>query len=72
MLVYLFFRELRPQVKEEVLVMIRNTFSLGQEQSSSLFHILMECMEHRESVSGVRTLCLECLNLLLPCLLFLW
>ncbi|KFR14132.1 Transient receptor potential cation channel subfamily M member 6, partial [Opisthocomus hoazin] len=43
--------ELRPQVKEEVLVMIRNTFSLGQEQSSSLFHILMECMEHRESIT---------------------
>uniref|UniRef100_A0A663EVU2 non-specific serine/threonine protein kinase n=1 Tax=Aquila chrysaetos chrysaetos TaxID=223781 RepID=A0A663EVU2_AQUCH len=53
--------ELRPQVKEEVLVMIQNTFSLGQKQSSHLFHILMECMEHRESVSE-----------LLPFLLFLW
>uniref|UniRef100_A0A663EW44 non-specific serine/threonine protein kinase n=1 Tax=Aquila chrysaetos chrysaetos TaxID=223781 RepID=A0A663EW44_AQUCH len=43
--------ELRPQVKEEVLVMIQNTFSLGQKQSSHLFHILMECMEHRESIT---------------------
>ncbi|GAB0204461.1 transient receptor potential cation channel subfamily M member 6 [Grus japonensis] len=43
--------ELRPQVKEEVLVMIHNTFSLGQKQSSHLFHILMECMEHRESIT---------------------
>uniref|UniRef100_A0A663EVT0 non-specific serine/threonine protein kinase n=1 Tax=Aquila chrysaetos chrysaetos TaxID=223781 RepID=A0A663EVT0_AQUCH len=48
--------ELRPQVKEEVLVMIQNTFSLGQKQSSHLFHILMECMEHRESVSEVHAL----------------
>ncbi|XP_009702983.1 PREDICTED: transient receptor potential cation channel subfamily M member 6-like, partial [Cariama cristata] len=43
--------ELRPQVKEEVLVMIQNTFSLGQKQSSHLFHILMECMEHREFIT---------------------
>uniref|UniRef100_A0A8C9FZR1 Transient receptor potential cation channel subfamily M member 6 n=1 Tax=Pavo cristatus TaxID=9049 RepID=A0A8C9FZR1_PAVCR len=43
--------ELRPQVKEEVLVMIQNMFSLGQKQSSHLFHILMECMEHRESIT---------------------
>ncbi|XP_074934227.1 transient receptor potential cation channel subfamily M member 6 isoform X2 [Phalacrocorax aristotelis] len=43
--------ELHPQVKEEVLVMIQNTFSLGQKQSSHLFHILMECMEHRESIT---------------------
>ncbi|OPJ68588.1 transient receptor potential cation channel subfamily M member 6 isoform C [Patagioenas fasciata monilis] len=43
--------ELRPQVKEEVLVMIQNTFSLGQKQSSHLFHILMECMERRESIT---------------------
>ncbi|KFV48457.1 Transient receptor potential cation channel subfamily M member 6, partial [Tyto alba] len=43
--------ELRPQVKEEVLVMIQNTFSLGQKQSSHLFHVLMECMQHRESIT---------------------
>ncbi|NXY83447.1 TRPM6 protein, partial [Alcedo cyanopectus] len=36
---------------EEVLVMIQNTFSLGQKQSSHLFHILMECMEHRKSIT---------------------
>uniref|UniRef100_A0A672UQ51 non-specific serine/threonine protein kinase n=1 Tax=Strigops habroptila TaxID=2489341 RepID=A0A672UQ51_STRHB len=43
--------ELRPRVKEEVLVMIQNTFSLGQKQSSHLFHILVECMEHRDSIT---------------------
>uniref|UniRef100_A0A669QLJ5 Transient receptor potential cation channel subfamily M member 6 n=1 Tax=Phasianus colchicus TaxID=9054 RepID=A0A669QLJ5_PHACC len=43
--------ELRPQVKEEVLVMIQNMFNLGQKQSSHLFHILMECMEHRKSIT---------------------
>ncbi|XP_021236874.1 transient receptor potential cation channel subfamily M member 6 isoform X2 [Numida meleagris] len=43
--------ELHPQVKEEVLIMIQNMFSLGQKQSSHLFHILMECMEHRESIT---------------------
>ncbi|OXB81722.1 UNVERIFIED_CONTAM: hypothetical protein H355_010283 [Colinus virginianus] len=42
---------LRPGVKEEVLVMIQNMFSLGQKQSRHLFHILMECMEHRESIT---------------------
>uniref|UniRef100_A0A8C3KWQ0 non-specific serine/threonine protein kinase n=1 Tax=Chrysolophus pictus TaxID=9089 RepID=A0A8C3KWQ0_CHRPC len=45
--------ELRPQVKEEVLVMIQNMFNLGQKQSSHLFHILMECMEHRQSITIV-------------------
>lgn len=36
--------------------MIQNTFSLGQKQSSHLLHILMECMERRESVSRLHTL----------------
>uniref|UniRef100_A0A7M4EFC9 non-specific serine/threonine protein kinase n=1 Tax=Crocodylus porosus TaxID=8502 RepID=A0A7M4EFC9_CROPO len=43
--------ELRPQLKEEILVMIQNTFNLGQKQSRHLFQILMECMEHRESIT---------------------
>ncbi|NXA13374.1 TRPM6 protein, partial [Sapayoa aenigma] len=43
--------DLCPQVKEEVLVMIQNTFSLEQKQSSHLFHVLMECMEHRQSIT---------------------
>ncbi|NXK38184.1 TRPM6 protein, partial [Piprites chloris] len=43
--------DLCPQVKKEVLVMIQNTFSLEEKQSSHLFHILMECMEHRESIT---------------------
>lgn len=51
--------------------MIQNTFSLGQKEASHLFHILMECMERRESVSGVHDLSLGCLRLLLS-LLFLW
>lgn len=59
-------------MKEEVLVMIQNMFSLGQKQSSHLFHILMECMEHRESVSVISTLTFLYLNLLLHFLPFLW
>ncbi|XP_019372995.1 PREDICTED: transient receptor potential cation channel subfamily M member 6 isoform X3 [Gavialis gangeticus] len=43
--------ELRPQLKEEILVTIQNTFNLGQKQSRHLFQILMECMEHRESIT---------------------
>lgn len=50
--------------------MIQNTFSLGQKQSSHLFHILMECMEHRDSVSEVHALNLGCLHLQLPFSLF--
>ncbi|NXU16968.1 TRPM6 protein, partial [Pardalotus punctatus] len=43
--------DLCPQVKEEVLLMIQNMFSLEQKQSSHLFHVLMECMKHRESIT---------------------
>ncbi|NWV28082.1 TRPM6 protein, partial [Origma solitaria] len=43
--------DLCPQVKEEVLLMIQNTFSLEQKQSSHLFHVLMECMKHREFIT---------------------
>uniref|UniRef100_A0A8C3QN98 TRPM SLOG domain-containing protein n=1 Tax=Cyanoderma ruficeps TaxID=181631 RepID=A0A8C3QN98_9PASS len=59
-------------VKEEILMMIQNIFRLEQKQSSHLFHVLMECMKHRESVSRVHVLSLGSLHFLLPFLLFLW
>uniref|UniRef100_A0A8C3UGL9 non-specific serine/threonine protein kinase n=1 Tax=Catharus ustulatus TaxID=91951 RepID=A0A8C3UGL9_CATUS len=43
--------DLCPQVKEEILMMIQNIFGLEQKQSSHLFHVLMECMKHRESIT---------------------
>ncbi|NXH39793.1 TRPM6 protein, partial [Dicaeum eximium] len=43
--------DLCPQVKEEILMMIQNLFRLEQKQSSHLFHVLMECMKHRESIT---------------------
>ncbi|KAI1239710.1 hypothetical protein IHE44_0011137 [Lamprotornis superbus] len=43
--------DLCPQVKEEILIMIQNIFRLEQKQSSHLFHVLMECMKHRESIT---------------------
>ncbi|NXP21937.1 TRPM6 protein, partial [Scytalopus superciliaris] len=43
--------DLCPQVKKEIIVMIQNTFSLEQKQSSHLFHVLMECMKHRQSIT---------------------
>ncbi|XP_054842491.1 transient receptor potential cation channel subfamily M member 6 [Eublepharis macularius] len=43
--------DLTPQLKEEILLMIQNTFSLGQKQSCHLFKILMECMEHKDSIT---------------------
>lgn len=46
-----FLRDLTSQFKEEISLMIQNTFSFGQKQSHHLFKILMECMEHRDSVS---------------------
>lgn len=51
--------------------MIQNMFSLGQKQSRHLFHILMECMERRESVSGIHGLTLQYIHLLLSFLPFL-
>uniref|UniRef100_A0A452I1D8 non-specific serine/threonine protein kinase n=1 Tax=Gopherus agassizii TaxID=38772 RepID=A0A452I1D8_9SAUR len=42
--------DLPPQLKEEISVMIQNTFNFGQKQSIHLFQILMECMVYRESV----------------------
>lgn len=47
-------------------MMIQNIFSLGQKQSSHLFHVLMECMKHRESVSSIHVLSLGSLHFLLP------
>uniref|UniRef100_A0A8C3ENR6 non-specific serine/threonine protein kinase n=1 Tax=Corvus moneduloides TaxID=1196302 RepID=A0A8C3ENR6_CORMO len=43
--------DLCPQVKEEILMMIQNIFRLEQKQSSRLFHVLIECMKHRESIT---------------------
>ncbi|NWW68364.1 TRPM6 protein, partial [Ifrita kowaldi] len=43
--------DLCPQMKEEILMMIQNIFRLEQKQSSRLFHVLMECMKHRESIT---------------------
>ncbi|XP_061465295.1 transient receptor potential cation channel subfamily M member 6 [Rhineura floridana] len=42
---------LGPQFKKDILLMIQNTFSFGQKQSHHLFKILMECMEHRDSIT---------------------
>lgn len=47
-------RTLRPQVKEEIISMIHNTFNFSLKQSKHLFQILMECMVHRDSVSMMR------------------
>ncbi|XP_039606641.1 transient receptor potential cation channel subfamily M member 6 isoform X2 [Polypterus senegalus] len=44
-------RQLHPEIKEEILLIIQNTFNFGQKQSSHLFKIVMECMEHRESIT---------------------
>uniref|UniRef100_A0A8C8SZL6 non-specific serine/threonine protein kinase n=1 Tax=Pelusios castaneus TaxID=367368 RepID=A0A8C8SZL6_9SAUR len=43
--------DLQPHLKEEISVMIQNTFNFGQKQSIHLFQMLMECMEHRESIT---------------------
>ncbi|XP_043371027.1 transient receptor potential cation channel subfamily M member 6 [Dermochelys coriacea] len=43
--------DLPPQLKEEISIMIQNTFNFGQKQSIHLFQMLMECMEHRESIT---------------------
>ncbi|XP_068940707.1 transient receptor potential cation channel subfamily M member 6 [Petaurus breviceps papuanus] len=43
--------ELRPLVKEEIIHMIQTTFNFSFKQSNHLLQILMECMEHRESIT---------------------
>ncbi|KAM9137635.1 transient receptor potential cation channel subfamily M member 6 isoform 3-T3 [Pangshura tecta] len=43
--------DLPPQLKEEISVMIQNTFNFGQKQSIHLFQMLMECMVYRESIT---------------------
>ncbi|KAB1280528.1 Transient receptor potential cation channel subfamily M member 6 [Camelus dromedarius] len=42
---------LRPQVKEELICMIQNTFNFSLKQSKHLFQILMACMVHRDSIT---------------------
>ncbi|XP_058029129.1 transient receptor potential cation channel subfamily M member 6 [Ahaetulla prasina] len=39
------------QLKEKILLKIQNSFSFGQKQSHHLLKILMECMEHRDSIT---------------------
>uniref|UniRef100_A0A4X2LKL8 non-specific serine/threonine protein kinase n=1 Tax=Vombatus ursinus TaxID=29139 RepID=A0A4X2LKL8_VOMUR len=43
--------ELHPLVKEEIIHMIQSTFNFGPKQSNHLLKILLECMEHRESIT---------------------
>ncbi|XP_043568129.1 transient receptor potential cation channel subfamily M member 6 isoform X3 [Chiloscyllium plagiosum] len=43
--------KLYPGLEDELLLMIQKTFNFGQKQSDHLFKILMECMEHRESIT---------------------
>ncbi|XP_073908157.1 transient receptor potential cation channel subfamily M member 6 isoform X3 [Castor canadensis] len=40
-----------PQVKEEIIGMIQNTFNFSRKQSKHLFQILMECVGHRDSMT---------------------
>ncbi|XP_008072560.1 transient receptor potential cation channel subfamily M member 6 [Carlito syrichta] len=42
---------LRPQLKEEIICMIQNTFNFSLKQSKHLFQILMECMVHRDCIT---------------------
>lgn len=42
---------LRPQVKEELIHVIQNTFNFSLKQSKDLFQILMECMVHRDLIT---------------------
>lgn len=51
---YLSPRTLRPQVKEEIICTIQNTFNFSLKQTKHLFQILMECMVHRDSVSMMK------------------
>ncbi|XP_035877640.1 transient receptor potential cation channel subfamily M member 6 isoform X1 [Phyllostomus discolor] len=41
---------LSPQMKEEIICMIHNTFNFSLKQSKHLLQILMECMVHRDSI----------------------
>ncbi|XP_051876603.1 transient receptor potential cation channel subfamily M member 6-like [Pristis pectinata] len=43
--------KLYPGLEVELILMIQKTFNFGQKQSDHLFKILMECMEHRESIT---------------------
>ncbi|XP_041041202.1 transient receptor potential cation channel subfamily M member 6-like [Carcharodon carcharias] len=43
--------KLYPGLEGELILMIQKTFNFGQKQSDHLFKILMECMEHRESIT---------------------
>ncbi|XP_055470153.1 transient receptor potential cation channel subfamily M member 6 [Psammomys obesus] len=42
---------LRPQLKEEIFCLIQNMFNFSLRQSKHLFQILMECMEHKDSIT---------------------
>ncbi|XP_032873449.1 transient receptor potential cation channel subfamily M member 6 [Amblyraja radiata] len=43
--------KLYPGLEVELILMIQKAFNFGQKQSDHLFKILIECMEHRESIT---------------------
>nr|XP_015222646.1 PREDICTED: transient receptor potential cation channel subfamily M member 6 isoform X2 [Lepisosteus oculatus] len=44
-------RGLPPDIKEDTLFMIQNSFSFEKTQCNQLFKTLMECMDHRDSIT---------------------
>ncbi|XP_044143751.1 transient receptor potential cation channel subfamily M member 6 isoform X3 [Bufo gargarizans] len=44
-------REISAQLKDDILQMIQQTFSLGHRQANHILFILMECMECRDSIT---------------------
>ncbi|XP_048188298.1 transient receptor potential cation channel subfamily M member 6 isoform X2 [Perognathus longimembris pacificus] len=42
---------LRPQVKDGIISMIQSMFNFSLKQSKHLFHIVMECMAYRDSIT---------------------
>lgn len=45
------FRELEADIKEDFLVRIGQAFGVDQSEASHLYSLLLQCMDHRQSVS---------------------
>lgn len=46
------YRQLDSDIRDNFLTRIENVFRIGRAEASQLYSLLLQCMNHRQSVSG--------------------
>lgn len=45
-------RQLDSDIRDNFLIMIEIVFGFGRAEASQMYNLLLQCMDHRQSVSG--------------------